>query len=162
MGDNITIHFNFSNLTTLGNHLKTSCCWESETKHKQNISKHILWQLFVPSSEWEALWEIVVVWIYAQIFPESLKSFLSFERKSFQRWKTHLPFSGTISFFFHCVLCVLSVFVFSPPCWFSAAVLQITLCVWHKLSWTGRWNTRSRIHPPQPSPTPPTTSQNLI
>ena len=61
MGDNITIHFNFSNLTTLGNHLKTSRRWESETKHKQNISKHILWQLFVPSSEWEALWEIVVV-----------------------------------------------------------------------------------------------------
>ena len=45
-------------------------------------------------------------------------------------------FSGTISFFFHCVLCVLSVFVFSPPCWFSAAVLQRTLCVWHKLSRT--------------------------
>ena len=61
MGDNITIHFNFSNLTTLGNHLKTSRCWESEIKHTQNISKHILRQLFVPSSEWEALWEIVVV-----------------------------------------------------------------------------------------------------
>ena len=61
MGDNTRIHFNFSNLTTLDNHLKTSRCWESETKHKKNISKHILWQLFVPSSEWEALWEIVVV-----------------------------------------------------------------------------------------------------
>ena len=34
MGDNTTIHFNFSNLTTLDNHLKTIRCWESETHAK--------------------------------------------------------------------------------------------------------------------------------
>ena len=30
----------------------------------------------------------------------------------------------------------LSLFVCASPCWFSAAVLHRTLCVWHKLSWT--------------------------
>ena len=40
-------------------------------------------------------------------------------------------FSFTMCFVFYLF------FVFSTPCWFSAAVLQRTLCVWHKLSWTG-------------------------
>ena len=33
-------------------------------------------------------------------------------------------------------MCLYLFLVFASPCWFSAAVLHKTLCVWHKLSWT--------------------------
>ena len=60
----------------------------------------------------------------------SIDLFLHF--KSINRF-----FGGVISFKAQDLVCVFTFFVCaSPCCWFLAAVLHRTLCVWHKLSRT--------------------------
>ena len=129
MGDNTTIHFNFSNLTTLRNHLKTIRCWESETKHTKHFLTYfvaVVCSIFRMGSFMGNCCSLNL----CSDFPRVTQIFSLFWKEIFSKME------NTFTFFWHnfvflslCPLCFICFCVFSSLLVFSSCFTENFVCL---------------------------------